>query len=53
MGQLLGKSKWEKPLADWIMATRVSLPVMSFVIMKQNEWRGMMNSDESHSSDQV
>jgi hypothetical protein len=22
-GQLLGKSKWEKPLADWIMATRV------------------------------
>jgi hypothetical protein len=25
MGQLLGKSKWEKPLADWIMATGVSL----------------------------
>jgi hypothetical protein len=24
-GQLLGKSKWEKPLADWIMATGVGL----------------------------
>jgi hypothetical protein len=23
VGQLLGKSKWEKPLADWIMATGV------------------------------
>jgi hypothetical protein len=22
-GKLLGKSKWEKPLADWIMATGV------------------------------
>jgi hypothetical protein len=21
LGQFLGKSKWEKPLADWIMAT--------------------------------
>jgi hypothetical protein len=25
LGQLLGKSKWEKPLADWIMATGVGL----------------------------
>jgi hypothetical protein len=24
-GQLLGKSKWEKPLADWIMITGVGL----------------------------
>jgi hypothetical protein len=24
-GQLLGKSKWEKPLADWITATGVGL----------------------------
>jgi hypothetical protein len=23
LGQLLGKSKWEKPLADWITATGV------------------------------
>jgi hypothetical protein len=23
VGQLLGKSKWEKPLANWIMATGV------------------------------
>jgi hypothetical protein len=26
VGQLLGKSKWEKRLADWIMATGVGLP---------------------------
>jgi hypothetical protein len=25
VGQLLGKSKWEKPLADWIVATGVGL----------------------------
>jgi hypothetical protein len=25
VGQLLGKSKWEKPLADWITATGVGL----------------------------
>jgi hypothetical protein len=25
LGQLLGKSKWEKPLADWITATGVGL----------------------------
>jgi hypothetical protein len=25
VGQLLGKSEWEQPLADWIMATRVGL----------------------------
>jgi hypothetical protein len=25
LSQLLGKSKWEKPLADWIMATGVGL----------------------------
>jgi hypothetical protein len=25
LGQLLGKSKWEKSLADWIMATGVGL----------------------------
>jgi hypothetical protein len=25
VGQLLGKSKWEKRLADWIMATGVGL----------------------------
>jgi hypothetical protein len=25
LGQFLGKSKWEKPLADWIMATAVGL----------------------------
>jgi hypothetical protein len=24
-GQLLGKAKWEKPLADWITATGVGL----------------------------
>jgi ribonuclease HI len=25
VGQLLGKAKWEKPLADWVVATRVGL----------------------------
>jgi hypothetical protein len=25
VGQLLGKSKWEKPLSDWIMVTGVGL----------------------------
>jgi hypothetical protein len=25
IGQLLGKSKWEKPLADWITPTGVGL----------------------------
>jgi hypothetical protein len=25
VGQLLGKAKWERPLADWIMATGVGL----------------------------
>jgi hypothetical protein len=25
LGQLLGKSKWEKPLSDWITATGVDL----------------------------
>jgi hypothetical protein len=25
IGQLLGKAKWEKPLADWIVATGVGL----------------------------
>jgi hypothetical protein len=25
VGQLLGKSKWKKPLADWIMVTGVGL----------------------------
>jgi hypothetical protein len=25
LGQLLGKAKWEKPLADWIPATGVGL----------------------------
>jgi hypothetical protein len=25
VGQLLGKSKWEKPVADWIMATGIGL----------------------------
>jgi hypothetical protein len=25
VGQLLGKPKWEKPLADWVMATGVGL----------------------------
>jgi hypothetical protein len=25
VGQLLGKAKWEKPLADWIVATGVGL----------------------------
>jgi hypothetical protein len=25
VGQLFGKSKWEKPLADWITATGVGL----------------------------
>jgi hypothetical protein len=25
LGQLLAKSKWEKPRADWIVATRVGL----------------------------
>jgi hypothetical protein len=25
LGQLSGKSKWEKPLADWIMGTGVGL----------------------------
>jgi hypothetical protein len=25
VGQLLGKSKWEQPLADWITATGVGL----------------------------
>jgi hypothetical protein len=28
--QLLGKSKWEQPLADWIMATGVGLVVVMF-----------------------
>jgi hypothetical protein len=25
VGQLLGKAKWEKPLADWIVATGMGL----------------------------
>jgi hypothetical protein len=25
MGQLLGKAKWDKPLADWIVASGVGL----------------------------
>jgi hypothetical protein len=25
IAQLLGKAKWEKPLADWFVATRVGL----------------------------
>jgi hypothetical protein len=28
IGQLLGKAKWEKPLADWIVATGVGLLVL-------------------------
>jgi hypothetical protein len=28
VGQLLGKPKWEKPLADWIMAMR-TIPLKS------------------------
>jgi hypothetical protein len=41
VGQLLWKSKWEKPLADWIMATGVCL-AMSFAITRWNEWRKMI-----------
>jgi hypothetical protein len=32
VGQLLGKAKWEKPLADWIVATGVGLFVCSHIV---------------------
>jgi hypothetical protein len=41
LGQLLGKSKWEKPLVDWIIATRVGL-VMRRVTTRLKRWREMM-----------
>jgi hypothetical protein len=41
VGQLLGKSKWEKRLADWIMATGLCLLGRSFVILKRNGWKEM------------
>jgi hypothetical protein len=48
------KNRPSAPLADWITASGAGLPgVMNLVIMKQNGWRGMMDGDESHSSDQL
>jgi ribonuclease HI len=45
VGQLLGKSKWEKPLADWITATGVGLVGQDRVdkederVERNDEWR--------------
>jgi hypothetical protein len=50
VGQLLGKAKWEKPLADWIVATGVGLLGPAKQDSKQNGWRGTMDSDGSHLS---
>jgi hypothetical protein len=40
-----------KPLADWIMAIGLGRWAMSFVIMKQNGWREMMDGAVSHFSE--
>jgi hypothetical protein len=37
LGQLLGKSKWEKPLADWITATGVGLEAER--VERNDAWR--------------
>jgi hypothetical protein len=48
VGQLLGKSKWEKPLANWIVATGVGLLGPE----KQDfEAERMTDGDVSHSSE--
>jgi hypothetical protein len=41
VGQVLGKGKWEKPVADWIVATGVGLLGLGNSILSQNESRGM------------
>jgi hypothetical protein len=45
VGQLIGKSEWEKPLADWITATGVGLVGQDMVdkederVERNNGWR--------------
>jgi hypothetical protein len=41
LGQLLGKAKWEKPLADWITATGVGLVGQDMVdrLERNDGWR--------------
>jgi hypothetical protein len=51
VGQLLGKAKWEKLLAEWTVATGAGYLGLGNMILKLNEWRGMMDGDASHSSD--
>jgi hypothetical protein len=50
IGQLLGKAKWEKPLADWIVATGVGLLGPGKQDYGRNELTGMTGGDVSHSS---
>jgi hypothetical protein len=49
--QLLGKAKWEKPLADWIIATGVELLGPRKQDYEGNELRGMTGGDVSYSSE--
>jgi hypothetical protein len=51
IGQLLGKATWEKPLADWIVATGGGYLGLGNRAMRRNEWRGMTGGDVSHSSE--
>jgi hypothetical protein len=47
VGQLLGKSKWEKPLADWIMATEAGFLGLENYDLEAE----MMDGGVSHSSE--
>jgi hypothetical protein len=50
VGQLLGKSKWEKHFPDWIMATGVGLLGSEFGDFGANGWKEMTDGDVSHLS---
>jgi hypothetical protein len=51
IGQLLGKAKWEKPLADWIVATGVGLLGPGKQDYEEERIGGMTGGDVSHSSE--
>jgi hypothetical protein len=51
VGQLLGKSKWEKHQADWIMATGVGLLGCALRDFEAELGTEMMDGDVSHSSE--
>jgi hypothetical protein len=51
VGRLLGKSKWEKPLADWIMATGVGFLRPENHDLEAESGREMMDGALSHSSE--